>query len=161
MKSKPGVGSSFSIVMDFEKTTCETTIEKEETFQKESGTTTIKILVAEDNALNQMLIKIQLNEFGFDVDIAENGKVAIEKLRDNHYDIVLMDIQMPEMNGIETTKYIRNELKSSIPIIALTADVTSPDIKKSRAIGMNDYLSKPIDDKLLYSKIILYSKKDD
>lgn len=161
VKSKPGVGSSFSIVMDFEKTTCETTIEKEETFQKESGTTTIKILVAEDNALNQMLIKIQLNEFGFDVDIAENGKVAIEKLRDNHYDIVLMDIQMPEMNGIETTKYIRNELKSSIPIIALTADVTSPDIKKSRAIGMNDYLSKPIDDKLLYSKIILYSKKDD
>ncbi|MES2555775.1 MAG: ATP-binding protein [Bacteroidota bacterium] len=159
LKSKVGEGSSFIIVMDFEKTTGETAIETEVASPKESETSTIKILVAEDNALNQKLIKIQLTEFGFECDIAANGKIAIEKLRENTYDIVLMDIHMPEMNGIEATRYIRNELKSSIPIIALTADVTSPDIKKSNAIGMNDYLSKPIDDKLLYRKIIFYSKK--
>jgi CheY-like chemotaxis protein len=70
-----------------------------------------------------------------------------------------MDIQMPGMNGFETTSYIRNEMKSQIPIIALTADVTTVDIDKCLAHGMNDYISKPIDEKLLYSKIMKCLKK--
>ncbi|HLP56097.1 MAG TPA: ATP-binding protein [Fluviicola sp.] len=159
--TKEGEGSSFSIVMDFGKANSETAVETEVTFHRDSGTKNIRVLVAEDNGLNQLLIKIQLKDFGFECDIAPNGKVAIEKLRENQYDIVLMDIQMPEMNGFETTKYIRNELKSSIPIIALTADVTSPDLKKSKLSGMNDYLSKPIDDRLLYNKIMRYAKRND
>ena len=88
--------------------------------------------------------------------MADNGKIAIEKLTTTHYDIILMDLQMPEMNGFEATAYIRNQLKSNIPIIALTADVTTVDVEKCKAAGMNDYISKPIDEKLLYEKIIQY-----
>lgn len=65
-----------------------------------------------------------------------------------------MDLQMPEMNGFEATEYIRQTMKSDIPIIALTADVTTVDVAKCKAVGMNDYISKPVDERLLYSKLI-------
>ncbi|WP_395047309.1 response regulator, partial [Flavobacterium sp.] len=80
--------------------------------------------------------------------------LAIEKLKNNPYDIVLMDLQMPVMNGFQTTDYIRNTLKSDISIIALTADVTTVDLLKCIALGMNDYISKPVDEKKLYNKIV-------
>jgi CheY-like chemotaxis protein len=115
--------------------------------------TDIKVLVVEDIALNQLLIKIILLDFGYDVTIANNGKIAIELLQKNEYDIILMDLQMPEMNGFEATTYIRTKMKSNIPIIALTADVTTVDVEKCQKVGMNDYLSKPIDEKQLYDKI--------
>jgi CheY-like chemotaxis protein len=121
----------------------------------------INVLVAEDMPLNQLLIKIILVDFGFEVDIAGNGKIAIEKLQQNKYDIVLMDLQMPEMNGFDATAYVRNTMNSDIPIIALTADVTSIDVEKARAVGMNDYISKPVDEQLLYSKIIKVLQKTD
>src|SRR5690606_25345752 len=119
----------------------------------------IKVLVAEDIALNQLLMRTLLDDFGFECDIAGNGKIAIEKMQTNKYDVILMDLQMPEMNGFEATDYIRNELKSDIPIIALTADVTTVDLAKCTAVGMNDYIAKPVDEKLLYSKIIGIVKK--
>ena len=116
--------------------------------------------------LNQLLMKTLLDEYGFDRDMANNGRVAIEKLLEKDafgntktYDIILMDLQMPEMNGFEATDYIRNTLKSSIPIIALTADVTTVDLAKCKAVGMNDYISKPIDDRILYNKIVSLVKK--
>lgn len=90
---------------------------------------------------------------------ADNGKIVIEKLQKNEYDIILMDIQMPEMDGFETTEYIRNYINSEIPIIALTSDVTSTDVEKCRNAGMNDYISKPVDEKILYNKIITHIKK--
>jgi len=70
-----------------------------------------------------------------------------------------MDLQMPEMNGFEATEYIRNTMKSDIPIIALTADVTTVDLEKCRFVGMNDYISKPVDERTLYSKIVGLVKK--
>ena len=70
------------------------------------------------------------------------------------YDIILMDLQMPEMNGFEATEYIRKTMDSRIPIIALTADVTTVDLAKCKAVGMNDYLAKPVDERELYSKIV-------
>jgi CheY-like chemotaxis protein len=70
-----------------------------------------------------------------------------------------MDLQMPEMNGFEATDYIRNIMKSSIPIIALTADVTTVDLAKCKAVGMNDYIAKPVDERILYSKILSLVKK--
>ena len=106
-----------------------------------------------------MLIKIILADFNFEVDIAENGQIAIEKLSELKYDLILMDLHMPEMNGFETTLHIRKIMKSQIPIIALTADVTQIDIDKCMEVGMNDYISKPIDEKLLYSKISNALKK--
>jgi CheY-like chemotaxis protein len=77
----------------------------------------------------------------------------------NSYDIVLMDLQMPLMNGFEATDYIRNNLNSKIPIIALTADVTTVDLAKCKSVGMNDYIPKPVDERLLYSKIVSLVKE--
>lgn len=119
----------------------------------------IRVLVVEDIALNQLLMKTLLDDFGFEPTIASNGKIAIEKLEENSYDVILMDLQMPEMNGFETTEYIRTKMNADIPIIALTADVTTTDLAKCKAVGMNDYLAKPVDDRLLYSKIISMVKK--
>ncbi len=119
----------------------------------------IKVLVVEDIPLNQLLMKTILDEFGFERDIAENGKIAVEKLKVKDYDIILMDLQMPEMNGFEATEYIRNTMNSNIPIIALTADVTTVDLAKCKEVGMNDYIAKPVDERLLYTKIINLVKK--
>src|SRR5690606_17958152 len=119
----------------------------------------IKVLVAEDIALNQLLMRTLLDDVGFECDIAGNGKIAIENMQSNKHNVNLMDLQMPEMNGFEATDYIRNDLKSDIPIIALAADVSTVDLAKCRAVGMNDYIAKPVDEKLLYNKIIGIVKK--
>ena len=105
-------------------------------------------------------MKTLLDDFGFEWDIADNGKIAIEKLKTKSYDVILMDLQMPEMNGFEATEYIRNEMHSEIPIIALTADVTTVDLAKCKAVGMNDYISKPVDERIFYSKIVGFVKNN-
>lgn len=158
VQSVVGKGSTFSFTLSFQKTNSDAE-SGNEIIALDSEIKNIKILVVEDIPLNQLLMKTLLDDFGFERDIAENGKVAIEKLKDKEYDVILMDLQMPEMNGFETTEYIRNTLKSQIPIIALTADVTTVDLAKCKAVGMNDYLAKPVDDRLLYSKIIGLLKK--
>lgn len=119
----------------------------------------IKVLVVEDIALNQLLMRTLLDDFGFGCEIAANGKIAVDKLKKGNYDIILMDLQMPVMNGFEATEYIRNEMKSSIPIIALTADVTTVDLKKCKSVGMDDYISKPVNETILYSKIVKILEK--
>ena len=116
----------------------------------------IKILVAEDNAINQLLICTILNQEGFEVVVAENGKIAIEILVDSDFDIILMDLMMPEMNGYDTAEYIRKKLKdskASIPIVAVSADVTIDVKEKCKGAGMDDYISKPYDAKHLIATI--------
>jgi len=115
----------------------------------------INILLVEDNELNQLLAVKVFKKFDKTIDIADNGKIAIEKIEKNNYDIILMDIQMPEMDGIELTKYIRANFgtKSKTPIIALTAHATVIEEKRCLANGMNDYLSKPFDFNELLEKI--------
>ncbi|MEP7108527.1 MAG: ATP-binding protein, partial [Ferruginibacter sp.] len=160
VKSKLKVGSVFTFVLSFQKTNEKPAKVIEEEFVLESAIKNIKVLVVEDIPLNQLLMKTVLVDFGFQLDIVDNGKMAIEKLAfgaqnpGDSYDIVLMDLQMPEMNGFEAAAYIRNELHLDIPIIALSADVTQDDLEKSKTIGMNDYISKPVDEKLLFNKII-------
>ncbi|MFV5692161.1 PAS domain S-box protein [Flavobacterium sp. LT1R49] len=158
VKSNVNEGSRFSFTLSFQKTNANAELENE-LMELDTEIKNIKVLVVEDIALNQLLMKTLLDEFGFDRDIAENGKIAIEKLKEKHYDIILMDLQMPEMNGFEATEYIRKTMNSKIPIIALTADVTTVDLAKCKAVGMDDYLAKPIDEKLLYSKIVGILKK--
>jgi len=158
VKSKINEGSNFSFILSFLKTDAEFEIEAE-TIEPNTKVGKLKILVVEDIALNQLLMKTLLEDFGFDMDIASNGKIAIEKLQNTAYDLILMDLQMPEMNGFEATEYIRKEMNSKIPIMALTADVTTADLAKCKAVGMNDYISKPVDDRLLHSKIIKLVKK--
>ncbi|MFA5046834.1 MAG: ATP-binding protein, partial [Paludibacter sp.] len=161
VESELGQGSTFGFVLTFEKPTSKSeieTVKAPEQIQNLALTDKelkkVKVLVVEDMALNQLLIKIILLEFGFEIETVENGKIAIEKMEENVYDIILMDLQMPVMNGFEATAYIRDTMKSQIPIIALTADVTTVDVDKCKAVGMNDYISKPIDEKILYSKIM-------
>ncbi len=158
VKSKVDEGSTFSFTLSFKKT--------KEAAEIENGLVevnreikNIKVLVVEDIALNQLLMKTLLDDFGFERDIAGNGKIAIEKLQTKAYDIILMDLQMPEMNGFEATTYIRNTMKLNVPIIALTADVTTVDLAKCKAVGMNDYIAKPVDERVLYSKIVGLVKK--
>jgi CheY-like chemotaxis protein len=158
VSSKENVGSTFSFVLKLQKTNIETEFESEP-IEPDMDITGIKVLVAEDIALNQLLMRTLLEDFGFECDIADNGKIATEKIQTQKYDVVLMDLQMPEMNGFEATDFIRNELKSDIPIIALTADVTTVDLAKCTAVGMNDYIAKPVDEKLLYRKIVGIVKK--
>src|SRR5687767_2619978 len=160
VKSKIDEGSVFSFILNFQKTNAE--VEPEvEILELDTENKNIKVLVVEDIALNQLLMKTLLDDFGFEQDIAGNGKIAIEKLSQKSsngtitsYDIILMDLQMPEMNGFETTEFIRKTMNSKIPIIALTADVTTADLAKCKAVGMNDYIAKPVDERILYSKII-------
>jgi len=156
--SKINEGSTFSFVLNFLKTTKDAEIETEME-EPDIDNSNIKVLVVEDIPLNQLLMKTLLDDYGFERDMASNGRIAIEKLEANKFDIILMDLQMPEMNGFEATDYIRNIMKSDIPIIALTADVTTVDLAKCRAVGMNDYIAKPVDERVLYSKIIGLAKR--
>ena len=154
-----GEGSTFSFILPFLKTNAEAVID-EEIVELDNEFKNIKVLVVEDIVLNQLLMKTVLDDFGFERDIADNGRIAIKKLQNKNYDIILMDLQMPEMNGFEATEYIRHTLKSNIPIIALTADVTTVDLAKCKAVGMNDYITKPVDERLLYNKIVGLVKKN-
>ena len=158
VKSKIDEGSTFGFTLSFQKTNGES---KKENVEVElvREIKDIKILVVEDVKLNQLLMRTILDDFKFKYDIADNGKIAIEKMQTETYDIILMDLQMPEMNGFEATKYIRDTMNSKIPIIALTADVTTVDVEKCKAVGMNDYVSKPLDERILYSKIIELLKR--
>ena len=158
VKSKLNEGSSFSFILDFLKTNDEAEVDTT-IMELDPENKGIKVLVVEDMALNQLLMKTVLDDFGFERDIAENGQIAVDKLKTKSYDIILMDLQMPIMNGFEATEYIRKTMNSNIPIIALTADVTTVDLTKCKAVGMNDYIAKPIDERLLYSKIIGLLKK--
>ncbi|MDO9511930.1 MAG: PAS domain S-box protein [Bacteroidales bacterium] len=153
VSSKINEGSTFSFVLTFLKTKANAEIESE-LMELDPEITDIRVLVVEDIPLNQLLMRTLLDDFGFECDIAGNGKIAIEKMENSSYDVILMDLQMPEMNGFEATDFIRNIMNSDIPIIALTADVTTVDLAKCKAVGMNDYIAKPVDDLLLYSKIV-------
>ena len=114
----------------------------------------IKILLVEDHFLNQIATKKVLTTWSsyIKVDIAENGMIGVEKYREHGYDIILMDIQMPVMNGIEAAKRIRST--SQVPIIALTANASKQESDKCIAAGMSDYLSKPFKPQELYAKIM-------
>lgn len=114
----------------------------------------IKILLVEDHFLNQIATKKVLTTWSeyISVDIAENGLIAVEKYRENGYDIILMDIQMPVMNGFDSAKKIRQF--SEVPIIALTANSSKQEADKCLAVGMTDYLGKPFKPQELYAKIM-------
>ena len=122
---------------------------------KEVNASQLSVLLVEDNDINRLYAKSILKKWQCQTDTAENGLVAIEKIKNNLYDVVLMDIQMPILDGYETTKAIRlmdSEI-SKVPIVALTANATKVDVEKCLAAGMNDYLPKPFTPNDLYRKL--------
>lgn len=161
VESEVGVGSTFKIRIPFR--TVENTgsiaqilpIKK----QEELSPLNYNVLLVEDNKTNQILANTRLTRWNCDVKIANNGQEAIDLLEQHSFDIVLMDIQMPVMNGFETTIAIRNsenENYSKIPIIAMTAHASHSEAEKATKIGMNDYIFKPFDPEVLHQKIKYY-----
>lgn len=119
----------------------------------------IKVLVVDDVVSNQDLIREYLDILGCVHDFAQNGKEALEKMKSNQYDLCLMDIQMPVLNGIEATRIIRQDISADCPVIAVTASVMKDDCTKYLEAGMNDILPKPVDLMALRSKIVQYGLK--
>jgi len=120
---------------------------------------TSKILLIEDNIINQDIILGLVENSGIIVDIANNGKEGVEKFKENKYELILMDLQMPIMDGYEATRIIR-ELDSNIPIIALTANAMKEDAQRTKEVGMNEHLNKPIDVEKLYETLLKYISKE-
>ncbi len=118
-------------------------------------TQNVRVLLVEDNDINRLYAKSILQTWKCSTDIAENGLIAIEKLKSNSYDVILMDVQMPVMDGYEATKAIRMmpHPVGSTPIVALTANATKIDVEKCLVAGMNDYLSKPFTPEDLYQML--------
>lgn len=103
----------------------------------------LRILLVEDNKINQMVAKKCLQKWKIQVDIAENGQIAIAKIKKQKYDVVLMDLQMPKMNGYDCINYLRQEIKETLPIIVLSANTDAGARKRSLALGANEFVSKP------------------
>ena len=154
----PG-GSEFDIELEFEKIIRQPA-EKEillpgHTTEKNT-LTNARILVAEDNRMNQLLVKTMLEKHQVHIEIAENGEEVLKILREEKFDIILMDVQMPKTDGITATLLLRNEIDHTIPVIAMTAHVLPGEREKCIEAGMTDYLSKPLDEEELIATLKKY-----
>jgi CheY-like chemotaxis protein/HPt (histidine-containing phosphotransfer) domain-containing protein len=125
---------------------------------------TLKILLAEDDLISRRLIKILIDKIGYNIKTVENGQQVIEEMKNNDYDLILMDIQMPVLDGLEATKKIRDMESSEklrrVPVIAVTAHAMVGDREKCLNSGMDDYMTKPIEEVELIKKIKQYTKKE-
>ena len=148
------VGSVFSFTISYKKASInQLTLDTTTAEFDMKDLCKLNILLVEDNLLNIKLINCLFSENNLTFQIAENGLLGIEKLKENNFDIILMDMEMPVMTGYEAAKVIRKELKNNIPIIAMTAHAMSGEREHCLNLGMNDYISKPINSMLLFEKI--------
>ncbi len=157
VKSTPNRGSEFWVQLNYKKVDV---VEIKEKSVSKNNLGNLKILLCEDNVLNQKLAKSVINNFGFDLDIAQNGEEGIELLSQNKYDLVLMDLQMPVKDGYQTTEYIRKEMNSTIPIIAMTAHSLVGEQEKCYKVGMNAYVPKPFKQPVLLKAIKTVMNQD-
>jgi len=157
VKSKQKRGSEFFFVLNYRKAKDIETITE---LNLEGNLGKLKILVCEDNILNQKLVKSVIQNFGFELDIAENGEEGIDFLSKKEYDLVLMDLQMPVKDGYQTAAYIRNEMKLSIPIIAMTAHSLVGEQERCYDVGMDGYVPKPFKQAALLKAIKMVMNKD-
>jgi signal transduction histidine kinase/CheY-like chemotaxis protein len=143
------VGSEFAFSIQFDTVDADFHIPDETVLENSNSQDPLllNILLVEDNVLNQKLAETVLLQMGCKVTLADNGLLAIEKLKACAFDAILMDIQMPEMNGYEASIYIRQHLKITTPIIAVTSNVQVGEVEKCLSVGMNAYLPKPIREK--------------
>lgn len=160
--SEQGKGTTFHFFIPY-------TIEKEQlnvipkvdtNYFKDKSNAPLKILIVDDNALNQSLMKHLLSQWNIDFETANNGLEAVEFLRNNDCDLVLMDIQMPQMDGYVATQTIREELKLNTPIIAMTAHALAGERERCMSRGMNEYISKPIIEDELFKLISNFGLKE-
>jgi CheY-like chemotaxis protein len=162
--SKPGQGSTFYFSLQLPKTDIPI-VEQQPLVSSTTDvefTKSYKILIVEDNEINKIIAEKFLTKWGFEVDHAENGQVAIEKHQNGNFDLILMDLEMPVMSGYEATLAIREmsaAKKRSIPIIALTASAMLDIQKKIYSLGMNDFILKPFVPNELRKKLYIHLEK--
>jgi CheY-like chemotaxis protein/HPt (histidine-containing phosphotransfer) domain-containing protein len=150
VESREGAGSSFWFTAVFQSAdglALPPAAEPAATGQQKTVSERIntRILIADDNTTNRIVTRAQLQKLGYQADVVCNGAEAVEALQQCAYDLVLMDCEMPVMDGYEATRRIRQSAQSNIPIIAVTADAMSTDRERCLSVGMSDYLSKPVD----------------
>jgi PAS domain S-box-containing protein len=153
--SKLGVGSEFVFTLPLKKTTkTHLNPESDNKYFNVYEMEQLNVLLAEDNPVNVKFVLSLFSEYNIThIDIAENGRQIIDRVKNGAYDIVLMDIEMPEINGYEATAIIRNKLKNNVPIIAMTAHAIAGEKEKCLQCGMTDFISKPIQADVLFEKI--------
>lgn len=157
VQSEPGKGSTFSISNWFKISENQISAVRENPANLPKFEN-VSVLVAEDNAINQFMIRRILNNWNLKTTIVENGKLALESLKENSYDIILMDTHMPVLGGFETTRRIRSEMPegvNNIPIISLSAAVLEDELQEAYDAGVNAIVSKPFDLSVLHNKIQL------
>jgi PAS domain S-box-containing protein len=156
IQSKKNEGTTIRIYINFVKGNPENiaNLKLQEKMVELNG---LSILLVEDNEMNRMVAQNTLQYYDCTVIEAENGMEAINILKNQNFDIILMDLQMPEMDGYETTKIIRNDFKLTTPIIALTANAFKAEIERCKKAGMNDYVTKPFDETILLNTIAKYT----
>lgn len=159
VESEKGNGTEFTLEIPFEKGSEKDLPVVEQEVTDYSILKGKKILLVEDNEMNRLVAATVLNSYDLILDQAVNGKEAIEALQKQSYDLVLMDVQMPVMNGLEATQYIRDHLGSSIPIIALTANAIKGESDRCKMAGMNDFVPKPFEEKELVAAIMRWVDK--
>jgi signal transduction histidine kinase/CheY-like chemotaxis protein len=149
VESKIGLGSEFFVDMPFEKVSEEALLEEKKQSDVNLGSVSVKgirALVAEDNKMNQLLITSIFEKYDIVTDVVENGEEAVDAAISNKYDMVFMDVQMPKVDGLSATKALRKVHHVEVPIIAMTAHVLPGEREKCIDAGMDDYLSKPLDE---------------
>jgi two-component system, sensor histidine kinase LadS len=157
IQSEPGIGTKVEVSLTFQKAGMEPF--EQIKYDSKSLLKEKSILVVEDNPVNQLVIKSILRKWeGITFDFAGHGLEALEKMQNKSFDLILMDLQMPEMDGYEATEAIRNgqagPKHTNIPIIAVTADTTEKSKVRANAVGMDDYMTKPVDAELLLEKVL-------
>ncbi len=160
VRSTLGQGSTFSFMVKFEVGGTKGGRSSQRQKGEAMESVSLKILVAEDNVVNQKVLTLMLEQLGVEWELANNGKEAVDLFESYDYDLILMDIQMPEMDGLQAARLIRASQKyyrQPIPIIAVTANAFKEDRQKARAAGMNDFLSKPLEPKELRALLLKYA----
>ena len=161
VESRPGEGATFRVELPY--TLGESLSEEGKSYYPEKDMLPlhpdVHLLVAEDNKMNQDLLRHLLGNWHLPYKMVNNGKELLQALNKQHYDLVLMDIQMPEMDGYTAVQAIRNDYHSTIPVIAMTAHAMTGEREKCLQMGMNEYISKPIVEAELYKMIQVYTGK--
>jgi len=154
-------GSVFKFTLPLQKSSSKTKVEEHEEDLAMDKPLNLNILLVDDNKTNQLLGKTRLKRWGCSIDLANNGIEGVKKTQQKLYDVILMDIQMPIMDGYEATKIIKNDISeqvSKIPVIAMTAYTSKNDIKRAINAGMDDYIFKPFKPAEVYKLLKKYGK---